>query len=147
MRLRSRNARAIGASILTSCHGTIPVSMAATEMYNTVQTTSETRMPIGKSRCGRLASCAVVETASNPMYAKKIYAAPAPMPEKPMGAKACQSCPQFDGLTYRMPRMMTNNTTETLMATMVALKRALSLMPITRTVVMMQAIINAGTLT
>jgi hypothetical protein len=32
-------------------------------------------MPMGMSRCGFLASCAAVETASNPMYAKKITAA------------------------------------------------------------------------
>ncbi len=64
---RSRNARAMGASMLICCHGTIPVSTPATAIYKTVQITSEAIMPIGKSRCGFLASCAVVETASNPM--------------------------------------------------------------------------------
>ncbi len=83
VRPRSRNARAIGASMFTSCQGTMPVRMPATMMYSTVQTRSETMMPIGKSRCGFFASCAVVETASKPMYAKNMYAAPAPMPEKP----------------------------------------------------------------
>ncbi len=69
---RSRNARAIGASMFTSRHGTMPVRIAATEMYSTVQIRRERIMPIGKSRCGFLASCAVVETASKPMYAKNI---------------------------------------------------------------------------
>ena len=64
---RSRNARAMGASMLTSRHGTMPVSTAATEIYRIVQASSETMMPMGKSRCGFLASCAVVETASNPI--------------------------------------------------------------------------------
>ena len=34
-------------------------------------------MPIGRSRWGFLASCAAVETASKPMYAKKMTPAPA----------------------------------------------------------------------
>ena len=50
----------------------MPVRTPATKMYSAVQTTSETMMPIGKSRCGFLASCAVVETASKPMYAKNM---------------------------------------------------------------------------
>ena len=57
----------MGASMLTSRHGTIPVSTAATEIYSTVQIISEAMMPMGRSRCGFLASCAVVDTASNPM--------------------------------------------------------------------------------
>ena len=69
---RSMNARAIGASMFTSRQGTMPVSTAATAIYKTVQISKEAMMPIGKSRCGFLASCAVVETASNPMYAKKM---------------------------------------------------------------------------
>ena len=92
---RSIKARAMGASILISCHGTIPVSTEATAMYRAVQINSEAMIPIGKSRCGFFASCAVVETASNPIYAKKMYAAPAPMPEKPLGAKLDQPWPQF----------------------------------------------------
>ena len=103
-------------------------------------------MPMGRSRCGFLASCAVVDTASNPIYAKKMYAAPAPIPEKPYGAKLCQSLPQFEKFTYLMPRMMTNSTTDNLIATIVALKRALSLMPTTRIQVMIRAITNAGRL-
>ena len=45
----------------------MPVSTAATAIYKTVQISSEAMMPMGKSRCGFFASCAVVETASNPM--------------------------------------------------------------------------------
>ena len=67
VRPRSRNARATGASILISRQGTMPVSTAATAMYNTVQTSRDKMIPIGRSRCGFFASCAVVETASNPM--------------------------------------------------------------------------------
>src|SRR5438105_8219622 len=124
---RSMKARAIGASILMSRQGTMPVSTAATEMYSVVQTRSEAIIPIGKSRCGFFASCAVVETASNPIYAKNMYAAPAPMPEKPNGAKLCQSEPQLLELTYRKPSAITKSTTETLITTMVVLNRALSL--------------------
>ena len=45
-------------------------------------------MPIGMSRCGFFASCAAVETASNPIYAKNItagapqHAAPAERAER-----------------------------------------------------------------
>ena len=47
-------------------------------------------MPMGMSRPGFLHSSAHVETASKPMYAKKMTAAPAPIPAKPLGAKGCQ---------------------------------------------------------
>ena len=43
-------------------------------------------IPKGMSRPGFLHSSAHVETASNPMYAKKMMAAPPAMPEKPLGA-------------------------------------------------------------
>ena len=89
----------MGASMFTSCQRTMPVKTPATRMYKVVQTNNETMMPMGKSRCGFLASCAVVVTASNPMYAKNMYAAPAPIPLNPMGAKECQSLPQFAKLT------------------------------------------------
>src|ERR1022692_3784590 len=68
------------------------------------------------------------------------------MPESPLGAKELQSCPQFAVLTYLNPIQMTNNTTETLITTMVVLKRALSLIPTTRIAVMTRAIRNAGRL-
>ena len=46
---------------------TTPVSTPATRMYSTVQITSEPRIPIGISRAGSRASCAAVDTASNPI--------------------------------------------------------------------------------
>ena len=55
------------ASSSNRCHGTMPVSTTATEMYSTVQTTNVAMMPIGRSRCGFLASSAAVETESKPM--------------------------------------------------------------------------------
>jgi hypothetical protein len=45
----------------------MPERTAATERYNTVHTTSDAMMPIGKSRFGFFASSAVVDTASKPM--------------------------------------------------------------------------------
>ena len=48
----------------------MPVRTPATEMYRMVQMARDRMMPMGKSRCGFFASWAVVETASNPMYAK-----------------------------------------------------------------------------
>src|SRR5215813_839746 len=146
VRPRSRNARAIGASMLTSCQCTMPVNTPATEMYSSVQISSDTMMPIGKSRCGFFASCAVVDTASNPMYAKKMYAAPAPIPPNPYGAKLCQSLPHDAVETYLAPSPITNSTTETLITTIVALKLALSLMPMHSTKVMISAMTNAGRL-
>ena len=50
-------------------YGTMPVT-SAISIYSIVHTTSEPRMPIGMCCCGRLASCAAVETASKPVYAK-----------------------------------------------------------------------------
>ena len=40
-------------------------------------------MPIGISRFGFLVSCAAVETASKPMYAKKMTPAPRSTPDQP----------------------------------------------------------------
>src|SRR5205823_3216702 len=96
---------------------------------------------------GFLASCAVVETASKPMYAKNTYAAAAPIPEMPYGAKLGQLCPQLEKLTYLNPSPITKSTTETLITTMPELKRALSLIPTARIAVMTRAIKKAGTLT
>src|ERR1700681_4738516 len=143
---RSMNARAMGASIFTSCQCTMPVKIPATAIYKTVQISSDAIIPIGKSRCGFFASCAVVETASNPIYAKNMYAAPTLIPLKPIGAKLCQSLPQFATDTYREPNPMTNSTTETLITTIVELNRALSLMPTTRIAVMTSAMTKAGKL-
>jgi hypothetical protein len=74
------NASDTPAVSLISLAGTIPVRTATTAMYSTVQTTSDPMIPIGMSRRGFLASSAWVLTASNPMYAKKMMAAPAIIP-------------------------------------------------------------------
>jgi hypothetical protein len=63
-----------------------------------VQMTSDPKMPIGMSRCGRFASCAQVETASKPMKAKNTTEAPLSTPLHPnspnapvlSGTKGCQ---------------------------------------------------------
>ena len=47
-------------------------------------------MPIGISRCGFFASWAAVETASKPIYAKKMTAAPVTTPLKPYGMNSAQ---------------------------------------------------------
>ena len=46
---------------------TMPVITNDTAAYRIVQITREARMPIGRSRCGFLASSAVVATTSKPM--------------------------------------------------------------------------------
>ncbi len=58
----------------------MPVRMLATVMYRIVQMMRDAMIPIGTSRCGFFASSDCVETASKPMYAKKIVAAPASIP-------------------------------------------------------------------
>ena len=68
------------------------------------------------------------------------------MPENPKGANDAQSCPQLSVFTYRMPTVMTNSTTATLMITIVALNRALSRIPLTRMAVISSAMTNAGRL-
>ena len=55
-----------------------------------VQMTSEPMMPIGRSRPGFLLSSAAVETASNPMKAKKMRLAPVYTPANPFGMKGDQ---------------------------------------------------------
>ena len=82
-------------------------------------------IPIGMSRCGFFVSSAVVETASNPMKAKKTMAAPLMTPAKPLGIKGCQ----FVGCTMKAPNEMKKTTTATLMMTMMVFVRALSRMP------------------
>ena len=56
-------------------------------------------MPIGTSRCGFLASSACVDTESNPIYAKKMMAAPA---STPTGSPAALDCPNTG-----MPKKLT----------------------------------------
>src|SRR4029077_17490992 len=68
----------------------IPVKTTETNTYNRVQIIRLAMMPIGMSRCGFFVSSAVVETASNPMNAKKTMAAPLIMPPTPLGRNGCQ---------------------------------------------------------
>ena len=56
-----------GSAVPSSLYGTRPVITAAMAMYSTVQITSDSSMPIGRSRCGRCDSWAATETASKPM--------------------------------------------------------------------------------
>src|SRR5262245_45373718 len=125
--------------------------MAATMMYRTVQMSSEAMMPIGRSRCGFFASCAAVDTASNPMYAKKTTPAPVVTPPQPNaprtpgvagGMKGCQ----FAGTTACAAATMKRMTTATLISTMMSLTLADSLMPITSSVVTTATTITAGRL-
>src|SRR5512135_2912536 len=76
-------ATATGSATLSVVYLTTPVMTSATRMYSTVQITNEPRMPIGISRWGLRDSCAAVETASNPRYAKKTTAAPLTTPDHP----------------------------------------------------------------
>ena len=75
--------------------GTFPVKTRATQTYKIVQIISVPNIAIGKSLCGFSVSSAVVEIASNPIYAKKIKNAPINTPSKPFGANGTQ----FSGLT------------------------------------------------
>jgi hypothetical protein len=61
----------------------MPVSTPDIKTYSNVQMIRLAIIPIGRSRCGFLVSSAVVETASNPMKAKKTMAAPLMTPPKP----------------------------------------------------------------
>src|SRR5215831_1226853 len=125
--------------------------MAATMMYRSVQMSSEAMMPIGRSRCGFFASCAAVDTASNPMYAKKTTPAPVVTPPQPNaprtpgvagGMKGCQ----FAGTTACAAAAMKRMTTATLISTMMSLTDADSLMPITSSVVTIATTMTAGRL-
>src|SRR5215831_18420398 len=84
---RAENTEANGSAFPRVSHLAIPVRTAATATYRMVQMTRLERIPIGISLCGLRVSSAAVETASNPIYAKKMMAAAAEMPLKPCGAK------------------------------------------------------------
>lgn len=88
---------------------------------------SDPMIPIGRSRPGFRTSSAAVDTASNPMYAKKTIAAPVTTPVHPNGRNGVQ----FAGLMYRIPMKMKNMTIETLTATIAELNLALPLKPVT----------------
>src|SRR5882762_2640140 len=124
-------------------------------MYSTVQMSNEPMMPIGMSFCGFLASCAAVLTASNPMYAKNTIAAPVNTPLQPnspgTGTPSLTVCGgmngcQLAGLIAWAAKTMNSRTTATLTITMMLLKFADSLMPMTSRVVTRAMITTAGKL-
>src|SRR5271157_399198 len=131
----------------------MPVNNPDTKMYRIVQITSDPRMPIGMSRCGFFASWAAVETASNPIYAKKITPAARAIPDQPYspnapwfgGINGCQFAAATVGcLSTNAPAMaMKIKTIVTLTITIAELKLADSLMPITRISVIRQITRNA----
>ena len=122
----------------------------ATAMYNTVQIASDDRMPIGMSRVGFLASCAAVETASNPMYAKNITPAPRRTPLQPNRPNS----PVFGGtigvrfarLTYAAPAPMNTSSTRTFTRTSAVFTSADSLIPITSRAATINTMTAAGRL-
>src|SRR3954468_4048046 len=101
----------------------------------TVQMASDPRMPIGMSRAGLRASCAAVETASKPIYAKNITPAPRSTPLQPN----CPNAPRFGGMngvrfarfTYDAPATTNTTSTTDLIATSNVFVSADCLMPIT----------------
>jgi hypothetical protein len=58
-------------------------------MYNKVQIPNDNKIPMGMSRLGFLASCAAVETASKPIYAKNTMAAALMIPENKLPELPC----------------------------------------------------------
>jgi hypothetical protein len=60
-----------------------PLSTYENSTYRMVQTASDPRMPNGMSFFGFFVSCAAVDTASNPMNAKKTTPAAPRMPMMP----------------------------------------------------------------
>ena len=107
-------------------------------------------IPKGKSFCGLRASCAATDTASKPMYAKKMTPAPAKMPLKPNspnvpvfgGMKGCQ----FSATIARMPTKMNVTTTPTLTKTISVFTFADSRIPTTRIAEMIRTMRKAGRL-
>src|SRR5579871_928879 len=124
---------ASGSATSSRWYGTMPSSTTATAMYSTVQTASDPRMPIGMSRAGFFASCAAVDTASKPMYAKNITPAPRSTPLQPNDPNA----PVFGGtngvrfarFTYTAPAATNTTSTATLITTSTVFAFADSLMP------------------
>ena len=105
---------------------------------------------MGRSRCGFLVSCAAVETASKPMYAKNTMVAPCRIPEMPkrpnVPSLAGTNGTQFSWRTNGAAAAMNISTTATFTSTMMPLKRADSLMPTTRIAVTASTMKTAGRL-
>ena len=102
------------------------------------------------SRCGFFASCAAVDTVSNPMYAKKTSPAPRSTPDQPNVPHS----PAFGGMNgFQLVGLMcerltttTSSTIATLRITIRVLTRADSRMPITSTVDITSTMATAGRL-
>src|SRR2546430_219793 len=136
------SATASGSGTLSRSQGMSPVRTSAMATYSTVQTMSDAMMPRGTSRCGFFASSDAVLTASNPMYEKKMIAAPTLIPLRPFGAKL--GVVHSAGLMYLSPTMRNSAMIPTLMATITVLTRADSLVPMTSSQVMIPTIASAG---
>src|SRR5215211_6015199 len=162
----------MGAALLSSVYLTMPVRTSDTTTYSRVQMASDPRMPMGMSRWGLRVSSAVVATTSKPMKAKNTIAAPKTMPSQP---KASGSSPnrtsisgrpastalaalgasagggmnglQLEAVILTTPAPMNRATTASLMVTMTALKRELSLTPMIATAVRTSTIAPAVRLT
>src|SRR3954453_12702722 len=102
------------------------------------------------SRCGSRASCAVVDTASKPMNAEKITAAPRSTPLQPYSP----NCPVFAGTngcqlsarTNQIPPAITTAITPTLTATMIVFVVVDSRTPTSNSSVTAHVISTAGRL-
>src|SRR5262245_59848235 len=148
--LAASTAIAIGAATPSSLYRTSPTRTPETRMYSTVEMASEPRIPIGMSFCGFFASWAAVETASKPIYAKKITAAPRIIPLQPY----LPNSPVFSGIkgdqfaefTNIAPAAIIIMITATLIMTITELTLADSLMPITSNMVTIAVISTAGRL-
>src|SRR5438128_8978586 len=138
------SATASGSGTFSLSHGISPVRTSPMATYSTVQTISDAMMPRGMSRCGFFASSAAVLTASNPMYEKKMIAAPTLMPFNPFGAKL--GVVHSSGRMYLSPTNRNNPMIPTLIATITVFTRADSLVPMTRSQVMRATIASAGRL-
>src|SRR5581483_11124343 len=111
---------------------------------------SDPRMPTGMSRDGFSASCAAVDTASKPMYAKNITPAPRSTPLHPNEPNA----PVFGGtngvrlarFTYAAPATTNTTSTATLMTTRTVFVFADSLMPTTSSAETSRTMTAAGAL-
>src|SRR2546427_3674773 len=108
---------------------------------------SDPMMPIGMSFCGFFASWAAVLTASNPMYAKNTIAAPVMTPLQPYSpgpSLGGMNGFQFAEWTACAAPKMKSSTTASFTNTMTLLTFADSLMPTTRSVVMIAMMMTAG---
>ena len=85
----------------------------------------------GRSRLGSLTSSPEVETASKPMYAKKIIDAAVTVPPKP--SPSTKNGLKLSLLNAVMPSTMNSASTTSLIATMIVLARAVSRTPIIST--------------